>query len=34
VGMMFKMMNKDCRQGLGVAVEMTRALGKIKEGEA
>ncbi len=34
VGMMFKMMNKDCRQGLGVAVEMTRALGKLKQGEA
>ncbi len=30
VGMMFKMMDQDCRQGLGVAVEMTRALGKIK----
>jgi uncharacterized protein YjgD (DUF1641 family) len=34
VGMMFKMMNKDCRQGLGVAVEMTRALGKIQQSEA
>jgi uncharacterized protein YjgD (DUF1641 family) len=34
VGMMFKMMNKDCRQGLGVAVEMTKALGKIKQAEA
>lgn len=33
VGMMFKMMNKDCRQGLGVAVEMTKALGKIKPQE-
>ncbi len=30
VGLMFKMMNKDCRQGLGVAVEMTRALGKLQ----
>jgi uncharacterized protein YjgD (DUF1641 family) len=30
VGLMFKMMDQDCRQGLGVAVEMTRALGKIK----
>jgi hypothetical protein len=34
VGMMFKMMHKDCRQGLGVAVEMTRALGKIQQAEA
>jgi uncharacterized protein YjgD (DUF1641 family) len=34
VGMMFKMMNKDCRQGLGVAVEMTRALGKLQQAEA
>ena len=33
VGMMFKMMNKDCRQGLGVAVEMTRALGKLPQAE-
>ena len=33
VGMMFKMMNKDCRQGLGVAVELTKALGKIKPAE-
>jgi uncharacterized protein YjgD (DUF1641 family) len=32
IGMMFKMMNQDCRQGLGVAVEMTKALGKIKAG--
>ena len=29
VGLMFRMMNQECRQGLGVAVEMTRALGKI-----
>jgi len=34
IGMMFKMMNHDCRQGLGVAVEMTKALGKIKPTEA
>jgi uncharacterized protein YjgD (DUF1641 family) len=34
VGLMFKMMNKDCREGLGVAVEMTKALGKIKQAEA
>ncbi len=34
VGLMFKMMDKDCRAGLGVALEMTRALGKIKKGEA
>ena len=29
VGLLFRMMNRECRQGLGVAVEMTRALGKI-----
>ncbi len=34
VGMMFKLMNKECREGLGVAVEMTRALGKLKQTEA
>jgi uncharacterized protein YjgD (DUF1641 family) len=34
VGLMFKMMDKDCRAGLGVALEMTKALGKIKPGEA
>jgi uncharacterized protein YjgD (DUF1641 family) len=34
VGLMFKMMDKDCRAGLGVALEMTKALGKIKKGEA
>jgi uncharacterized protein YjgD (DUF1641 family) len=34
VGLMFKMMDKDCRQGLGVAVEMTRALGKLQQAEA
>jgi uncharacterized protein YjgD (DUF1641 family) len=33
VGLMFKMMNQDCRQGLGVALEMTKALGKIKSRE-
>jgi hypothetical protein len=26
-------MNQDCRRGLGVAVEMTRALGKIQPAE-
>jgi uncharacterized protein YjgD (DUF1641 family) len=33
MGMMFRMMNEDCRQGLGIAVEMTRALGKLKPAE-
>jgi len=30
----FRMMNKECKQGLGVALELTRALGKIKNGRA
>jgi uncharacterized protein YjgD (DUF1641 family) len=30
LGMMLRLMNKDGRNGLGVAVEMTKALGKIK----
>jgi uncharacterized protein YjgD (DUF1641 family) len=34
LGLMFRMMNQDCRQGLGVAVEMTRALGKIQPAAA
>lgn len=34
VGMMFKMMNQECREGLGVAVELTRALGKVKAAAA
>ncbi len=33
VGLIFRMMNQDCRRGLGVAVEMTRALGKIQPAE-
>ena len=33
VGLMFKMMNQDCRQGLGVALEMTKALGKLPQAE-
>lgn len=32
VGLMFRMMNKDCREGLGLAVELTRALGQAKAG--
>lgn len=31
-GMPFRMMSKECQQGLGVVVELTRALGKLKEG--
>jgi hypothetical protein len=33
VGIMFRLMNAECRQGLGVAVEMTKALGKLKNGQ-
>lgn len=29
VGLVFRMMNRECRRGLGVAVEMTKALGKL-----
>ena len=32
VGMMWKMRSEDCRQGLGVMLELTRALGKLKAG--
>jgi uncharacterized protein YjgD (DUF1641 family) len=32
VGLMFRLMDSECRQGLGVAVEMTKALGKLKNG--
>lgn len=31
VGLMFRMMNRDARRGLGVAVEMTKALGRLPE---
>ncbi|MDP3183443.1 MAG: DUF1641 domain-containing protein [Desulfobaccales bacterium] len=31
-GMPFRMMSKECKQGLGVALELTRALGKVKTG--
>ncbi len=31
-GMPFRMMSKECKQGLGVALELTRALGKVKAG--
>lgn len=31
LGMVFRLMNEDGRNGLGVAVEMTKALGKIKQ---
>jgi uncharacterized protein YjgD (DUF1641 family) len=34
VGLVFRMQNQECRQGLGVMVELTRALGKIKNGRA
>ena len=33
VGIMFRLMNAEARQGLGVAVEMTKALGKLKNGK-
>jgi uncharacterized protein YjgD (DUF1641 family) len=32
VGLIFRLMNPECRQGLGVAVEMTRALGQVAAG--
>jgi hypothetical protein len=32
IGMMFRMMGKETKQGLGVAVELTRALGKVTSG--
>ena len=31
-GLMWQMRSEDCRQGLGVMVELTRALGKLKAG--
>jgi len=31
-GMMFRMMGKDAKQGLGVALELTKALGKVQSG--
>jgi uncharacterized protein YjgD (DUF1641 family) len=31
-GMMFRMMGKEAKQGLGVALELTKALGKVKSG--
>jgi CobQ-like glutamine amidotransferase family enzyme len=30
--MMFRMMGRESRQGLGVVVELTKALGKVKSG--
>lgn len=30
LGMPFRMMNQECREGLGVALELTRALGRMK----
>jgi hypothetical protein len=32
LGMPFRMMSKECKQGLGVALELTRALGSVKAG--
>jgi uncharacterized protein YjgD (DUF1641 family) len=32
MGMMFRMMGKETKQGLGVALELTKALGKVKPG--
>ncbi|MFZ2088492.1 MAG: DUF1641 domain-containing protein [Desulfobaccales bacterium] len=32
VGLMWRMRSKECRQGLGVLVELTKALGKLKNG--
>ena len=31
IGLIFRMQNEECRQGLGVVLELTRALGKLKE---
>jgi hypothetical protein len=31
-GMPFRMLSKECKQGLGVALELTRALGSVKSG--
>ncbi|MDI6853033.1 MAG: DUF1641 domain-containing protein [Deltaproteobacteria bacterium] len=33
MGLMFRLMDAECRQGLGVALEMTKALGKLKNGD-
>jgi len=33
-GMMFRMMGKETKQGLGVALELTKALGKVKSGNS
>ena len=33
-GLPFHLMSKECKQGLGVALELTRALGKIKAGNS
>jgi uncharacterized protein YjgD (DUF1641 family) len=32
IGLMFRMMGKEGRQGLGVALELTKAMGKVKSG--
>ena len=32
IGLMFRMMGKETKQGLGVALELTKALGKVKSG--
>ncbi len=32
LGLVFRLRNKECQQGLGVVVELTRALGKLKGG--
>jgi uncharacterized protein YjgD (DUF1641 family) len=34
IGLMFRMMGREGKQGLGVAVELTKALGKVKSGNA
>jgi len=34
VGLMWRMRSPECRQGLGVLVELTKALGKLKNGNA
>ncbi len=34
IGMMFRMTGKESKQGLGVALELTKALGKIKSGNS
>jgi hypothetical protein len=32
LGMPFRMMSKECKEGMGVALEITRALGRVKSG--